>query len=468
MTVLDAQQQQRALEAMREYLSASPNADGKTYPEAAGERDKKRRELIAERLKPLLDGYLSGKVALTDFKTQIDGINKNKKYEYWGFKGIKGQMFFNMVTNTATNATECDQKLKAVLAMPIGEEMAKSRLRTFASYVKRIGEEHLEGGGTKHERPKIGSVPFFVSYFWQIHDWRVWPVFYTNSVQVMDNLNLWRPTGEMPEEYILFKHIHEQLAKLFTEKSGQPFDLYTVEHVFWHQGGNPYAAVKEEATEGEEPSHEEIEIPKPVINGATVDGKLPDSYIPPIVAALPQMAVNDQKLIEAAIASGTSIERAFEKSINAAFTMLGYDTQLLGQGQGRVPDGRAINPDGRYALLWDGKIRSNGYNMGTDDRTIREYITNQSRELKRRGSVRNIYYVIVSSRFLDDGDDLIRMLKMDTDINEVVLLQAEALVAMVDMKLRDPNQVTLGPDGIQRLFTSSGILSAEDVREILG
>jgi hypothetical protein len=374
-------------------------------------------------------------------------------------------MFFNMIVNTATDAAECDQELKAVLAMPTGEEIAKSRLRTFFSYVKRLGDEHVENGGSKHGRPKVGSVPFFVSYFWQIQDWKVWPVFYTNSVQVMDDLNLWRSSGDIADDYILFKHIHEELAKLFTEKSGKLFNLYEVEHVFWYQGGNPYDAAQGLSVDNDS-SGEMARVGKPAVDVLPVDGKLPDSYVPPIVAVLPQMAKNDPKLIEAAKASGTSLERAFEKSVNAAFTILGYDAQLLGQGQGRVPDGRALDLDNSHAILWDGKVRSKGYNMGTDDRTIREYIVTQSRELKRRRSVRNIYYLVVSSYFQDDGDDLIRTLKMDTDINEVILMEADALVAMVDMKLRDPHQVTLGPDGLQRLFTSSGILEAEDVKEM--
>jgi hypothetical protein len=380
MAVLDAQQQQRALEAMREYLAAPRDADGKTYPEAAAERDKVRLTLIAEKLKPLLDGYLGGKVSLADFKSKIDGINK--QHTNWGFKGIKGQMFFNMIVNSATNPAECDQELKAVLPVPTGEEMARSRLRTFASYAKRLGDDHVEKGGSKHGRPKVGSVPFFVSYFWQLQDWKVWPVFYTNSVQVMDNLNLWRPSGDISDDYILFKHIHEELAKLFTEKSGKPFDLYTVEHVFWYQGGNPYDAAKE-GGESEDATEQPVHVGKPATSVLPMDGKLPDSYVPPIVAVLPQMATNDPKLVEAAKVSGTSLERAFEKSVNASFTILGYEAQLLGQGQGRVPDGRALDLDNSYAILWDGKVRSSGYNMGTDDRTIREYIVTQSRELKR-------------------------------------------------------------------------------------
>jgi hypothetical protein len=90
--------------------------------------------------------------------------------------------------------------------------------------------------------------------------------------------------------------------------------------------------------------------------------------------------------------SGTSLSKAFEKSIHAAFTILGYDTKLLGQGMGRVPDGLAVEPDSSYAILWDAKVREGGYSMGTDDRAIREYVNTQSRELKRRRSLRNIYY----------------------------------------------------------------------------
>jgi small ligand-binding sensory domain FIST len=127
-----------------------------------------------------------------------------------------------------------------------------------------------------------------------------------------------------------------------------------------------------------------------------------------------------------------------------------------------VPDGRALAPDDNYAILWDAKVRSAPYSLGTDDRAIREYITTQSRELSRR--YRNIYYIIVSSSFADDFDDTIASIKMETDVSEVILLDAEALVAIVDAKLRAPLQLTLGPDGLQRLFAKSGGLTAAMVR----
>jgi len=139
----------------------------------------------------------------------------------------------------------------------------------------------------------------------------------------------------------------------------------------------------------------------------------------------------------------------------------------MGPGQGRVPDGFAFAHDDNYAIIWDSKIRLDGYSMGTDDRTIREYINTHSRDIKRQMSLRNIYYLIISSSFVDDYDDTIRSIKMETDISEVSLVEAEALVAIIDAKLRAPLQITLGSDGIQRLFSVSGILSAQMVRDQL-
>ncbi|MDG3008311.1 restriction endonuclease FokI C-terminal domain-containing protein [Paludisphaera mucosa] len=461
--MLTPEQSNRAVEVMREYLSAPRNPDGRTPLETQGGRDLKRARLIDAELKPLVASYLTGGTPLAEFKSKIDGINKRN--EFWGFKGIKGQMFFNMVVNVADDEAECDQELKAAIALPTGEEIARSRIKTFHSYVKRIGHEFVESGGTKQGRPNPGSIPFFLSYFWQVQDRATWPVFYTNSVNTMVDLNLWQPSDELAEDYLAYKHIQEELAALFTQASGRPFDLYGVEHVFWFKGGNPYGDSKP-LRDGERPTPTPP-IP-PTVQDAAASSRLPESYVPPVVAILTSMARNEPGLEAVAKASGTSLPRAFEKSIHAAFTVLGFDTKLLGQGSGRVPDGLALEHDNSYAILWDAKVREDGYSMGTDDRAIREYVMTQSRELKRKKTLRNIYYAVVSSGFKDDYDDLIRSIKMETDTNEVCLLEAAALVAMVDARLRNPLQVSLGSDGLQRLFSISGILTADDVLKNFG
>ncbi len=460
MNLLNEQQRKRAKEIMKEYISAPPGSDGKTPVEIEILCDQERITVIENKLKPLLLRYLNGNIALPYFKSKVDSINKLDTL--WGFKGIKGQMFFNMVINVADNLEECDQELKSALTVPANEQIASSRIKTFESYVRRLGDEWVNAGNTRYGCPKVSSIPFFLSYFWQIQDRDEWPVYYTNSVQVMSDLNIWQPSGDLAQNYLAFKHIYENLAEIFKEESGKQFNLYEVEHVFWYKGGNPYEVRKS----GNE--QESVGRTKPIkIIPVESSLLLPESYIPPIIAILPRVATNEEVLVEAAKKSGTSLERAFEKYIDAAFTILGYETKLLGQGKGRVPDGLASALEENYTILWDAKIRKDGYSIGTDDRIIREYITKQSRDIKKRQSLRNIYYMIISSKFTDDFEDAIRSIKMETSINEVILVEADALVAMVDAKLRAPLQITLGPDGLQRLFSVSDIITAEKVREQL-
>ena len=460
MSILNEQQKQRAIEVMQEYLAAPAQTENKPSTEVSKRGlllDKERAKVIEEQLKPVLNGYLQGEIPLDNFKSTVDGMNKRESY--WGFKGIKGQMFFNLVVKVATDMDECDQELKAAIKVPENEMIASSRIKTFSSYVKRISEDWVEAGNGKRGCPKVSSVPFFQSYFWQIQDSALWPIYYTNSVQTMNDLNLWTETGDMGADYLAFKHIHEELVDLFTKASGQTFDLYTVEHVFWHKGGKQSKEPPADDKTGGGDSGVAVTDPEVVKGGI----RLPESFVPPIISILPKIARNDPKLIEAAKHSGTTLERAFEKFVDAAFTILGYETKLLGQGKGRVPDGIAVAHDESYAIIWDAKIRADSYSMGTDDRTIREYIYTQSRDLKRKKHLRNIYYSIISSDF----DDSIRSIKMETDVSEVILVEVEAIVEMVDAKLRSPLDVTLGSDGFQQLFTASGLLTAENVRELL-
>jgi hypothetical protein len=221
------------------YGPAPPSSDGQTPIQAGQAWDQERVRVIEQNLKTLISGYLEEGIALADFKSKVDGINK--RHNLLGFKGIKRQMFFNMVVNVADVPNECDQELKAVLAVPTSEQIAVTRLRTFSSYVRRLGEQWVEASHTRYGMPKIGSIPFFASYFWQIQEREIWPVYYTNSVQMMTDLNLWLHSEDLPEDYLTFKHLHEELTEIFTRESGQNFDLYMVEHVFWYRGGNPYS-----------------------------------------------------------------------------------------------------------------------------------------------------------------------------------------------------------------------------------
>ena len=213
MDILNEQQLQHAKKVMEEYLSAPADEDRLTPSEESHKIDQDRIKVIKNQLDPLLAEYLEGHVPLPDFRLKIDSISKRQ--QHWGFKGIKGQMFFNMVIKVSEDMDECDQEIKAAIALPANEQMASSRIKTFKSYVKRLGDEWVEAGNTRHGCPKVGSIPFFLSYFWQIKDYKTWPVYYTNSVNTMSDLNIWQSTGDIAEDYIIFRQFQPVYRAIF-------------------------------------------------------------------------------------------------------------------------------------------------------------------------------------------------------------------------------------------------------------
>ena len=149
-------------------------------------------------------------------------------------------MFFNLVVNGSADATDWEKELKAAITVPEDEDAARSRINAFASYVRGIGDAHVKAGGSKQGRPKPSSIPFFLSYFWQVQDRQTWPIYYTNAVKTMSALQIWQPSTDLADNYITFKHLYEKLAQKFSLESGKPFGLYDVEHVFWFIGEHPF------------------------------------------------------------------------------------------------------------------------------------------------------------------------------------------------------------------------------------
>lgn len=126
--MLNGDQKSRAIEVMRDYLAAE-NEDGTTPVGRHREIDDNRVSIITEELQPLLSDFLDDKIELGDFKTRIDSLNK--RHSYWGFKGIKGQMFFNMIVNVSDDERDVDAELKSALSVPSSEDAARSRSRHF-------------------------------------------------------------------------------------------------------------------------------------------------------------------------------------------------------------------------------------------------------------------------------------------------------------------------------------------------
>ena len=430
---------------------------GKTFVNASKEYtqeelDQARRDTIPEVLE-WLNRFLNSDVQLEEFKTVLDGINKRNRL--WGFQGINGQMFFNILTKNSIagdHLEEFDQLLKTSLPVPSNLDKAKSTIEKFERYTKSLGKYSADARGA----PKVGSIPFFLSYFWQMQQPEKYPVYYTSMVNVLRELDIWTPSGEVAQDYLSFFELNHEMISNLSKDAGRQLHPWDVEHAFWLHG--QLQAEKEfEAKEAILP----IQKTKKSEDKKSTVSVLPESYIPPVVSILPKLAANDPEWAEICKQSGRAIEKVFEERLAVLFRMLGYETQLLGQGHGRVPDGVAISQEYRYAIIFDAKARQDAYTMGTDERAIREYIASQGERLRRQG-MRNLYFMVISSSFTGNHDDAIRSMKIDTNVNEVLLVEVKSLLAMLEGKLRNP-AVSIGPDGIQRLLASSGLLTEAEV-----
>ena len=175
--------QKIAVAAARGYLEAPSLEDGRTPVEVEAKLDRDRIELIEKALRPLLTKYLERSISTGDFKRQIDGINKQNRL--WGFSGTKGQMFFNLLVNAVDelqSTPELDDQLRLSIKQPANNEGANTILKNFKNYVVRAGQQFIEAGGDPRSKPSPNSIPFFLSYFWQIQEPDMWPVYYKRLV----------------------------------------------------------------------------------------------------------------------------------------------------------------------------------------------------------------------------------------------------------------------------------------------
>jgi len=445
--MLNEAQKSKALKVWNYYLNKGKKFYNASEEYTQEELDKERLDAIPE-VNSVITKYLQDEISLDEFKSSIDSINKSNRL--WGFKGISGQMYFNMLYNSSSGygmLDDLDSILKAVIDLPDNLSDAKSKITQLSEFSDKLREIVTD----KRAAPRTGSCLFFISYFWQIQDHKKFPVYYKSMLDVLQDLNIWTPSGNYTTDYENFVTLNFELIDLFEGEPDKELNIWDIEHAFWVWG-------------------EDEPAPPQGPRGKPEDGDiyetLPSSYVPPVVSIVPLLARNDPVIQEACKQSGSSVENVFEDRIAVLFQMLGYGVEKLGQGYGRVPDGIAKCIEYHYAIIFDAKSRSDGYRLGTDDRAIREYISHETEKLKHQG-YKNVYFVVISSEFLGDFDEVVMELKMATDIREIVFIQASALLTMLEQRLRN-TELDLGPTGIQKIFAQSGIKTNAEVKEFLG
>lgn len=420
-----------ALNLFEDFIK-SPQVLNQGVKQSYKDFDKERQETLVK-VKILLEDFLEGKLKLDEFKTKVDSLNK--KSPYWGFRGINGQMFFNMLFRNSENRDKLNEILKKCLKVPSNINEAAVKINDLIDYIK-----HLPTSADKRKTPKIKSVLFFLSYFWQIQEPLKYPVFYTSLEQTLTELNFLQQTSELSVYYTDFFEINNDILKIFLEKE-KTANLWFVEHVFWN-----YYIKKQEV----------IETPIKKVIEAKVGGKVEtiNEFIPPIISDLVSLSLNESNPVD------------FEKKTALLFKMLGFDVEIMGQGKGRTVDiiCRA-NLSKPYIILVDCKARSKkDFKLdATEERKVEEYIRNFPREYPKDRQT-EMHYLIVSSGFKNGNEESRRNIKGITG-TDISFISIEDLLFLFVKKLQD---CYLDAEEMRDIFQREGLISKDIIQDAIG
>ena len=167
--------------SLTSYLETYPG-DSK-WKEWVTDREFRRRDAFARQL-PVLKDFLDGERKVLDFKKWMD--TESKQYNLWGFGGVSGQMFFNMICNNSPNPESLGPDLREAVSFPRTKPEAISKVAKFVAFIRKENERVA----ISRKRASVGYVPFFLSYFGNTQGGGQHPIYYPSAVGALDDLGL--------------------------------------------------------------------------------------------------------------------------------------------------------------------------------------------------------------------------------------------------------------------------------------
>jgi len=328
-------------------------------------------------------------------------------------------MFFNQLVNNAGNeAGALNSLIKKSISEPNNLSDALNKIEDLDKYCSSIFMKAKD----RRKVANPGSICYFLSYFWQIHDPQKWPILYTSLSNAYTELSIWEDQSSPKETYSYFFKLNEEIKGELSKYTKKEITNWDIEHALWRfTGGQVFApAIKPKATEIPEATNAIIQTNESF--------KLSD-YLIPKVANLVELGAQIDK---SAAAKGS----VYEKLVSEIFKQLEFHVEVLGQGSGRNPDAILRLREENTAFIVDAKAYSNGYSLGVDDRAIKEYINHYCPLLKKEG-YKKIGFIIVSNSFKSNFDNFINEVTWTTDIKRFILLTSEALLYLLAYRTKD-------------------------------
>ena len=382
-----------------------------------------QREDAIITLRLIIKDFLTDKIDLGEFKTDVDSYNK--LHNLWGFTSIKGQMFFNLL---AKNAIEEEQRinltkiLKQAIDEPTDINQAVAKIKMLNDYVSNLWNKAPD----KRKVANPGSIGYFLSYFWQIQNHEKWPIIYSSITKALLEIGVFANEHDHVRSYETFYFLYQEIKETISKKSGKITSNWEAEHAFWNFKPvtvEPKPIAK--AYSGEASNTNSTQL-RTSLYKASFDIY---DFIIPLVSKLVSYGNDTEKS-----SSGKGV--IFERTVAEIFRQLDFEVDVWGQGSGRNPDAIAKFRQEHTAFIIDAKAYGSGYSLGLDDRAIREYIGHHTRILKQEGFTK-IGFIIVSNSFKTSFESFINEITWSTEIKRFILMESDALLHLLAYKNKD-------------------------------
>ena len=183
-----------------------------------------RRPVIQREILEIVKRYLAGEVDTEQFRETFDR-NTRHEWDAFGFKGMSGAMFLNMLVKHVPDQRALENQLQGILSMPSDTEGARQRMRGFLRFL----EEWLSSGQVAKRQLQPARLSFFAPLWWHLWDTEQWPIFYPRSRKALELHGLYSPTPDPVEDYFTFRDHFLSLASALGLKS------WELEHLcVWH------------------------------------------------------------------------------------------------------------------------------------------------------------------------------------------------------------------------------------------
>lgn len=411
----------------------------------------KKRILAIEDIKKIIASFLNGETDVFSFKTSLDSYNKRNNL--WGFTAVKGQMFFNQLVRTyGDDGQKFPNLLKEVIREPKDLNEALNFIEKLETYIS----DDYDKASDKRKVPKPSSVGYFLSYFWQIHNYKKWPILYSSLISTFSEIGIWEEKENQKETYRFFYHLNEDIKAFLSSKTNSKIGNWGVEHCFWslhlnNRAPEPKTKPKIESEPVNIEEESKVTLAKPNFDI--------QDYLIPLLSNLVELGEDHEN-------TSSKKGHLFEKKVAQAFNQLDFDVVELGQGRGRNPDAILKFRKENIAFIVDAKAYSKGYDLGIDDRAIREYINVHCPKLQDDG-FKKIGFIIVSNSFKSDFETFINDVTWNTPIKRFILITTNALLHLVAYKAKDKldiNQITESLIKLGTLITEKEVIGEfEDV-----